>query len=260
MAMGINRPGFQLLSLVSAPNPQQQLHTPCVLPDQLGIYIWGYAVLGALSLVAVLIANVFRIRWEGRNGRGRGRERMRDWQRVRSGTPTGTEEAIGLMSVKVDRPSVGVANARRATLEAEFGGTRGRIFSASGDEADGLDEREGEKFVNGMVDGAGNGYVGVTPHTRFLPAPSHHRPEQQRDHRTFSWTFSLGNRRRRVSIASVCEMGRSFLRCGCRRKGGIEKRYNHGKKGLVSGFMSDVKSAAWPPVGVFLAIAWWMFW
>ncbi|KAL4074212.1 Metallo-dependent phosphatase-like protein [Scleroderma citrinum] len=68
MAMGIRRPGFQLLSLVSTvplegsltqiPVPPP-LDAPCLLPDQLGIYLYVYLPLSLLSLVLLLVCNIW---------------------------------------------------------------------------------------------------------------------------------------------------------------------------------------------------------
>lgn len=65
MAMGIRRPGFQLLSL--APHESRigvttYADSLCLLPDQLGIYLSTYIPLLATSLLVVLIANVVRSR------------------------------------------------------------------------------------------------------------------------------------------------------------------------------------------------------
>ena len=68
--MGIRRPGFQLLSLTSTvPSPDQitqipvppPLHAPCLMPDQLGIYLYIYIPLGLLSLLVLLAFNVVRV-------------------------------------------------------------------------------------------------------------------------------------------------------------------------------------------------------
>jgi ethanolamine phosphate phosphodiesterase len=65
MAMGVRRPGFQLLSLVSPvgvpPGSQTLSDVPCILPDQLGIYLSVYVPLIALSLLALLLSNVYRV-------------------------------------------------------------------------------------------------------------------------------------------------------------------------------------------------------
>ncbi|EKM54583.1 uncharacterized protein PHACADRAFT_185493 [Phanerochaete carnosa HHB-10118-sp] len=63
MAMGIRRPGFQLLSLLppsSVPvGSQTFLDGPCFLPDQVGIYISIYVPLMVLSLLALLLRNTY---------------------------------------------------------------------------------------------------------------------------------------------------------------------------------------------------------
>lgn len=71
MAMGIHRPGFQLLSLISRvpvmetltqlPNsPPSLLDTPCFLPDQLGIYLNIYLPFILLSVLSLLAFNAHR--------------------------------------------------------------------------------------------------------------------------------------------------------------------------------------------------------
>ncbi|KAI0633365.1 Metallo-dependent phosphatase-like protein [Trametes polyzona] len=63
MAMGVRRPGYQLLSLVPpSPSPDAQTiaHRPCLLPDQLGIYLSVYVPLIILSLAVLLFTNVQR--------------------------------------------------------------------------------------------------------------------------------------------------------------------------------------------------------
>ncbi|KAH9892823.1 Metallo-dependent phosphatase-like protein [Cubamyces lactineus] len=62
MAMGIRRPGYQLLSLLppSSPTSRSFAHTPCLLPDQLGIYLSVYVPLLVLTLAILLLSNVWR--------------------------------------------------------------------------------------------------------------------------------------------------------------------------------------------------------
>ncbi|KAJ7188096.1 Metallo-dependent phosphatase-like protein [Mycena filopes] len=64
MAMGIRRPGFQLLSLVpphSMQGTSSHADSLCLLPDQLGIYLSVYIPFLVLSLVVVCVANLRRI-------------------------------------------------------------------------------------------------------------------------------------------------------------------------------------------------------
>lgn len=62
MAMGIRRPGFQLLSLAlpsSAPvKAVTHADAPCLMPDQLAIYLSVYLPLIAASLLVLLVLNV----------------------------------------------------------------------------------------------------------------------------------------------------------------------------------------------------------
>ncbi|KAF8739631.1 Metallo-dependent phosphatase, partial [Rhizoctonia solani] len=61
MAMGIRRPGFQLLSLVapdpSSPYRQTFADTPCHLPDQMHIYTHVYAIFGFISILVLSYLN-----------------------------------------------------------------------------------------------------------------------------------------------------------------------------------------------------------
>ncbi|KAJ6625495.1 Metallo-dependent phosphatase-like protein [Mycena sp. CBHHK59/15] len=64
MAMGIRRPGFQLLSLA----PPHSVHSDlshadslCLLPDQLGIYLSLYIPLLVISILLILVANATRV-------------------------------------------------------------------------------------------------------------------------------------------------------------------------------------------------------
>lgn len=61
--MNVRRPGFQLLSLIPAEMRTEgsltYADTPCLLPDQLGIYINVYLPFLALSLLAVFLTNAF---------------------------------------------------------------------------------------------------------------------------------------------------------------------------------------------------------
>jgi hypothetical protein len=57
MAMGVRRPGFQLLSL--SPSPPSSRTTPCLLPDQIAVYLRIYVPLLLFSL-ALLAGDTFR--------------------------------------------------------------------------------------------------------------------------------------------------------------------------------------------------------
>ncbi|KIM40228.1 hypothetical protein M413DRAFT_446396 [Hebeloma cylindrosporum] len=61
MVMNVRRPGFQLLSLIPAELRKDDDptfdHTPCLLPDQLRIYLNIYLPLLAISILAVFVVN-----------------------------------------------------------------------------------------------------------------------------------------------------------------------------------------------------------
>ncbi|KAJ7346765.1 Metallo-dependent phosphatase-like protein [Mycena albidolilacea] len=61
MAMGIRRPGFQLLSLVQPQGSSSHADSLCLLPDQLGIYLSTYIPLLVLSLLVLCVANIYRV-------------------------------------------------------------------------------------------------------------------------------------------------------------------------------------------------------
>lgn len=65
MAMGIRRPGFQLLSLIppsAMPAGSQTFgDVPCFLPDQIAIYVSVYVPLIILNLLALLLRNAYRV-------------------------------------------------------------------------------------------------------------------------------------------------------------------------------------------------------
>lgn len=60
MAMGITRPGFQLLSLSpgGTTRPPAVADSPCLLPNQLAIYLERYVPLLVFSLVALVVSSV----------------------------------------------------------------------------------------------------------------------------------------------------------------------------------------------------------
>lgn len=64
MAMGIRRPGFQQLSLVppTSHGASTFADSPCLLPDQLAIYLSVYIPFLLLSLLIVLLSNIIRTR------------------------------------------------------------------------------------------------------------------------------------------------------------------------------------------------------
>lgn len=225
MVMGVRRPGFQLLSLVSpsANDPARQLHTPCHLPDQLGIYMWVYLPLIVLSLLGILVANVYRIR---RGSKGEGRARA--------------YSQVGRAKGRSVTPEPGVEVLPLAMLER---GRSGSIWERRENEE--CRVREGLTVdANGHGNGNGNGNSKTNEHkadsSHFLPMPTH--ATQRQHHRAFSWTFVLQGTRRRISIPRLTVP--SYLWLFARNGGAVRER------GLVLGCICDVGAVAWPPLGV----------
>ena len=184
MAMGVRRPGFQLLSLVPPASAQAGTPTfrdvPCLLPDQIGIYVSVYVPLIALSVLALLLANAHRART------------------LRTRSPTDEEHL-------------------------RVWGARPPPILVAADDA-GSDE-----------DGDGGAYV--------LPPP------------TPAVAVSAKGRRGRSCIASATR-ARCVRRLLCGRGTSVRRS----RAGVLRGLAEDVLEVAWVPVGMFVAVAWWMFW
>lgn len=61
MAMGIRQPGYQMLSLASGEGLTPGImDAPCIMPDQLGIYLSGYIPLVILSVLIILASQVIQ--------------------------------------------------------------------------------------------------------------------------------------------------------------------------------------------------------
>ncbi|KAF7983300.1 hypothetical protein HWV62_22969 [Athelia sp. TMB] len=211
MVMNVQRPGFQLLSLVapspSTNQPAQHLHTPCLLPDQIGIYLSVYVPLVVLSLFGILVANVYRILYgSGRGDQGDRRAGVYSRgakPRPRSGIPElgSTDEPLMML----DR-----------TREGSDMRARGENDESRGLRAEDASNRTHAKKIS----------------AQFLPAPAAQSPLRQR-HSALSWTTS--------HLWLFAENGAPV------------------ERGLIWGCMRDVSVVAWPPLGVFAGIAWWMF-
>ncbi|KZT62021.1 hypothetical protein CALCODRAFT_479504 [Calocera cornea HHB12733] len=59
MAMGIKRPGFELLSIAPPPSEPRHAESQCLLPDQIGIYTRTYLPLFIISLLILAYIHIF---------------------------------------------------------------------------------------------------------------------------------------------------------------------------------------------------------
>ena len=137
--MGIRRPGFQLLSLISTvPSPDHitqipitpPLHAPCLMPDQLGIYLYSYIPLVILSLLVLLVMRVRRGRKHDHQGTS---ETLRDVSRCNS---THTVDADSFLPLPANRSREhhsprGRSYSSRWTWSFTFGGRRRRVMLAN---------------------------------------------------------------------------------------------------------------------------------
>lgn len=187
MAMGIRRPGYQLLSLVPpTPNSKQAAptfaHRPCLLPDQLGIYLSVYIPLFCLTVLALLVANVRRV----------------------------------------------------VTARTQQAATRSDEYISLGERGDADEDIDFD-----------------------LPPPSAWRSKGfPRQGWSWSFTLSVGGHRRRITLSktALCDFLITFLWRGDARE---DDRYR--QPGVVRGLATNLRDAAWAPLGLFVLIAWWVW-
>ena len=144
MAMGIRRPGFQLLSLTSTvPSPDQitqlpvlpPLHTPCLMPDQLGIYFHIYIPLTFLSLVVLLAFNYVRVNggiayqtWNRKHGRRNPPEALHELSRGNSSHKVDADSVLPPVNKSRNRsPLRGRSYLPRWTWTFSLSGHRHRV-------------------------------------------------------------------------------------------------------------------------------------
>lgn len=200
MAMGVQRPGFQLLSLISPSLATNNTldDVPCFLPDQLGIYLHVYVPLVVVSLAAIFISNARRVR---------------------------------AASGKAGAPH----NSSRINVPDETS-TTGRNLSALS-----LPVR---RFEDDDSD---------DEHGFILPPPTPAVAVTGKTERPRRTTITVGGWTIDVSVLRCCLAPYLIIMDNSHATSRWKRR------GLFGGFLRDVLSVAWMPVGLFVAIAWWMF-
>ncbi|KAI0645414.1 Metallo-dependent phosphatase-like protein [Trametes meyenii] len=183
MAMGVRRPGYQLLSLIppsASPDVQTFAHTPCLLPDQLGIYLSVYVPLIVLSLSALLLSNIRRS-CTRHSSQG---ARSNEWT------------------------SLGPSN----PAELDFD----------------------------------------------LPPPSAWRNKEfPRPGWRHTFAFTVFGRRLRLTLSAAAVLDSLIAFFWTGGKAGEED--GHRRRGVLKGFLIDVRDVAWAPLALFVAIAWWVW-
>ncbi|KAH7908471.1 Metallo-dependent phosphatase-like protein [Hygrophoropsis aurantiaca] len=178
MAMGVRHPGFQLLSLTSSAAssdtltqiPSPPLTTPCLLPDQLGIYLFIYVPFIILSLIFLLIVNIYRYR-------------------SRNSHPTFPQFA---------------KSSRAETPPAEMDDSYDLSAMSYGDSPGELSRRSLHSELGELE----NGDIAPLPSPEAKAKDTNHLHSKHRAPRTrataWAWTFVLGGQRRRISVAIPC--------------------------------------------------------
>lgn len=271
MASRVHRPGFHLLSLAasshSAEPTQTFAHSPCLLPDQLGIYTARYAPLGVLTLAILLLLNVNRA-WRrpylqngdahgyGRPGHANARRESAVWSPAsptsdRSGPPSPLPNTRTLRtpsrgaftpSLRASRPSTPLDYDSPLLLSPNLAPDR----EGHDDDEDYMDP----------VQYARKPHVEDAEGSYFLPTPGARKLGGKKPW-SWSWTFVASGRRRRITLRAPSLSAVSDLYEIVRVR---EGRSGYGRKrGFMRLFLVDVLAVAWPPAVAFAVIAWWMF-
>ena len=284
--MGIKRPGFQLLSLLpheSGSVIPQGANTfadaPCLLPDQLTIYIERYLPLFVFTLVALAVSSFRTVSMH--------QFHHKDLRLPLTNAPHDPrrESAWGGASLSPEdlrsqpaTPLTHTSNSLRLPNNASYRTAAGappatptfRAFSPAANQLEtpvlfngtGLGITVGGAGLGVQHDGGRGGIEDEHEAYEMLReqsksyGPSKSGWTQHRERRwMWSWDFVFSNRRRRVSIG-VPPTIEAFIRRLC---GGQTSTTNKDPT-LWSVFFYDLRTAAWPPLLTFVLIVYFMFW
>ena len=216
MAMGVRRPGFQLLSLVPGSPVQQGVleratlaDAPCFLPDQLGIYLYAYVPLIVFTLLALFIDNARRV-------------------------------YVNASFTKAPPPAQGGSRSPGANGQESTSSTGHKLSALS------LPVRRFDDDASSALSDANDS---DDEHLYVLPPPT---PSPSGKNRPV--------RRTKVNVAGVAvdvSVLRSIVSCLVGSGNALDASKRK-RRGLFGGIARDVLDVAWLPVGLFVAIAWWM--
>ena len=229
MAMGVRRPGFQLLSLVPAATTPQGVSigstladAPCLLPDQLQIYLYAYVPLIVLTLLALFVANARRVYVNASFAKPAAPSPS--LQQAASRSPANLNNMLGGTSSTGHKLSALSLPVRRFDDDA-----------ALSSDADANEDSDDDRL-----------YVLPPPTPSMSGKDKHHRRARA------AHTVTVGGRRVDVSVLRSAVSW--LVGSGSALEASKRKR-----RGLFYGFLRDVLDVAWLPVVAFVAIAWWMF-
>ena len=289
MAMGISRPGFQLLTLASRTSnsdPPLVADSPCLLPNQLAIYLERYLPLAVISLVVLVVSSIRQVQAHQsdsymslpmshtRSGRSNRRESA-VWATLspephHSPLPSPSEEVIDAQNLRVPTFRNGYGGGKLPTTPT---------FQAISPSAAQLDSpmlfasRTGQGIDTQNDEGYGGeeeGVAAILPEAQYarwsrslsrsgrhdsdsLPRPSGLSRLDKRDLRwRISWSFPFRNRWRRITFGVPPTIER-FIR------GTFLDHDRTGEKTVLSEFCRDFLAVLWIPVGTFILIVYYMF-
>ncbi|QRV94090.1 hypothetical protein RhiJN_22108 [Ceratobasidium sp. AG-Ba] len=237
MAMGIRRPGFQLLSLVSpdpsSPYARTLADTPCHLPDQMHIYTHVYAICGFLSVVLLMYLNSARNRGQPSRDYGGAIGILKSPQRM--------QERPVLRSSSLNVPTPRILRSRNASpLGSPIIPSSPVLLPMTGDPESEHEISYPPSPITAPPTPASFFDLAGEEHSFSLPAPA----MQQRT-RTSGWVEARHQSRWSSFVASARNLA-DLLGCGWRPRKDA---------GFARSFVRDFWACAWPPLGV-LAFIW----
>ncbi|KAG8682614.1 UTP-glucose-1-phosphate uridylyltransferase [Ceratobasidium sp. 395] len=240
MAMGIRRPGFQLLSLISpdpaSPYARTIADTPCHLPDQMHIYTHVYAICGFLSVALLVYLNATR---------GRNQSAVDPSAGVFKAPQRMKERPPVLRSTSLNVPTPRVLRSRSVTpLGSPIIPSSPILLPTVGDLSD---SDHGISYPPSPVTGPNTPTsffdLGGEEHSFSLPAPAMQQPRFRG--RSGGWVEA----RQQTPWGSFVASARNLIDLmgwGCRPKKDA---------GFARRLATDFWACAWPPLGV-LAFVW----
>lgn len=285
MSNHIRRPGFQLLSLVnpsSSSTTQSFLDTPCLLPDQYGIYSSLYVPFFVFSAVVLLVLNLRRSRRGG----------VHQIEPLIVSPHNGSSPSSSGHSTPVPHPESDVWSPYTpATLVSPRGILPSSLRTANGHGSPAAfrasrpvtplaspflppaiytpEEEDESMYPTQYVvrrdgrsqdtDSWSSGHERISdsqiPH--FTSAPGW-KPTVKRGW-SWSWTFVFRGRRRRVTLR-VPEFARgAFSEVQAWSIGRGDKPMLVRHRGVLYMTMMDVFSILWPAAILWVLVTWWMF-
>ena len=298
LAHQIRRPGFQLLSLVSPPltpspkPPQTFADQPCLLPDQYNIYNSVYPTIFVLTVLILLISNLYRARQrrqssptpislspvEGRQNGGLTvpQPETAVWTPY---TPWSAQTIPRSTSPRnTIPPSLRIPNGLAAPTLRAFSRPSSphgspllspMVFPHEDDEDDSLYPAQYAVRREALVppisvikhSAPAEESQGAAEHAKkstsqFLPAPGSRNLDRQPH--MWSRTFIIRGQRLRIIVpfpGSVVEWLRMLVSAGS----GFGEIRGGRRRSVLAGTAIDGLAALWPAVIVWIAIAMWMF-